>query len=62
MDLALFDFDGTITHRETMPDFLRAAVRPARLAVGKLLFAPLVLGSKTMRNAGCPGDHERKAR
>lgn len=44
MDLALFDFDGTITRRETMPDFLRAAVRPFRLAVGRLVFAPLVLG------------------
>lgn len=24
--LSLFDFDGTITTRETMPDFLRASV------------------------------------
>ncbi|NZA26238.1 HAD family hydrolase [Luteimonas sp. SJ-92] len=44
MDLALFDFDGTITDRETMPDFMLAAVRPARLAVGKVLLAPLVVG------------------
>lgn len=43
MDLALFDFDGTITERETMPDFMRAAVRPARRAVGQLVFAPLVV-------------------
>jgi phosphatidylglycerophosphatase C len=46
MDLALFDFDGTITDRETMPDFMLAAVRPARLAVGKIVFLPLVLGYK----------------
>ena len=46
MDLALFDFDGTITERETMPDFMRAAVRPGRLIVGKLIFMPLVLGYK----------------
>ena len=46
MDLALFDFDGTITERETMPDFMLAAVRPGRLIVGKLVFLPLVLGYK----------------
>ena len=45
-NLALFDFDGTITDRETMPDFMRAAVRPGRLAVGKVVFLPLVLGYK----------------
>lgn len=44
MDLALFDFDGTITTRETMPDFMRAAVRPGRLRLGKVLLAPLVVG------------------
>lgn len=42
-DLALFDFDGTITVREMFPDFLRFAVAPRRLAIGKVLFAPLVL-------------------
>lgn len=46
MDLALFDFDGTITERETMPDFMQAAVRPGRLAVGKVIFLPLILGYK----------------
>lgn len=44
MDLALFDFDGTITTHETMPGFMRAAVRPGRLRLGTLLLAPLVLG------------------
>lgn len=60
MDLALFDFDGTITDRETMPDFMRAAVRPRRLAIGKVLFLPLVVGYKLglvpgslVRNAIC---------
>ena len=47
MDLALFDFDGTITKKETMPEFMKIAVRPVRLAVGKLIFLPLVLGYKT---------------
>ena len=44
MDLALFDFDGTITTHETFPGFMHAAVPPRRLAVGKVLFAPLILG------------------
>jgi len=46
MDLALFDFDGTITTRETMPGFMHAAVRPARLRLGKVLLWPLILGYK----------------
>ena len=46
MDLALFDFDGTITHRETMPGFVRAATRPTRLKVGMVVLAPLVIGFK----------------
>lgn len=43
-DLALFDFDGTITTRETFPDFMRFAVPPTRLAIGKVLLAPLIAG------------------
>lgn len=46
MDLALFDFDGTITHKETMPDFMHAAVRPHRLLLGKVVLLPLYLGYK----------------
>lgn len=41
--LALFDFDGTITTRETLPDFLRLATPPRRLFWGTLLFALPVL-------------------
>lgn len=44
MDLALFDFDGTLTTRETFPDFLDHAVPRWRLRLGKVLLAPLVLG------------------
>ncbi|QOY62671.1 HAD-IB family hydrolase [Lysobacter sp. H21R4] len=44
MDLALFDFDGTISDRQTMPDFMHAAVRPGRLLAGKLLLMPLIVG------------------
>lgn len=45
-DLALFDFDGTITTRETFPDFLRHAIPRRRLAFGRVLFAPLVIAYK----------------
>ncbi len=44
--LALFDFDGTLTTRETLPDFLRFATPPRRLHVGRLLFALPVLAYK----------------
>lgn len=44
MDLALFDFDGTLTTRETFPDFLDHAVPRWRLRLGKVVLAPLVLG------------------
>lgn len=47
MDLALFDFDGTITDRETMPYFMRAAVRPHRKLLGGTLLLPAILGYKT---------------
>lgn len=46
MNLALFDFDGTITTRETFPDFMRHAVAPRRLALGTLLLAPLIAGHR----------------
>lgn len=43
-DLALFDFDGTITTRETFPDFIRLAIPGRRKLAGAVLFAPLVAG------------------
>ena len=46
MNLALFDFDGTITTRETFVDFINLAVPPNKLFLGKILLAPLVLGYK----------------
>jgi HAD superfamily hydrolase (TIGR01490 family) len=45
-NLALFDFDGTITTREMMPDFMVRAVPSRRLAFGRLLLAPWVAGYK----------------
>lgn len=43
-DLALFDFDGTLTHGETFPRFVRSIVPPDRLRWGRLRLAPRVLG------------------
>lgn len=44
MNLALFDFDGTITDREMLPAFVRFAVPPARLRLWSWLLAPWVIG------------------
>ncbi|HEY5971924.1 MAG TPA: HAD family hydrolase [Pseudoxanthomonas sp.] len=46
MNLALFNFDGTITTREMFPDFMHYAVLPTRLAIGKFILSPLVAGYK----------------
>lgn len=46
MNLALFDFDGTISTREMYPDFVHFAVPPLRLSLGKLLLAPVIAGYK----------------
>jgi phosphatidylglycerophosphatase C len=43
-NLALFDFDGTITTRDTFTPFVKAAVSTPRLVLGQLLLSPLVLG------------------
>jgi phosphatidylglycerophosphatase C len=42
MDLALFDFDGTITTRDTFTDFVHCAAPPRRIAFGKAALAPVV--------------------
>ena len=47
MNLALFDFDGTITRTDTFTPFLRYAVRPARQAAGSVLLSPLLVAYKT---------------
>ena len=53
-DLALFDFDGTLTTRETFPDFMRYAVPRWRLLVGGALLAPVVFGYRRGWVAGNP--------
>ena len=46
MNLALFDFDGTITTRELMPEFVRMATTKRRLMVGRVVLAPIFVGYK----------------
>jgi phosphatidylglycerophosphatase C len=43
-NLALFDFDGTITTREMFADFVRFAVPRRRRIAGNVLFLPMYLG------------------
>jgi len=43
-NLALFDFDGTITSQDTFTPFIFHAVLPGRMAVGKVVLSPLILG------------------
>jgi phosphatidylglycerophosphatase C len=43
-DLALFDFDGTITTKGTYPGFIRFAVRARRKAAGAIVLSPLIAG------------------
>ncbi|MEW6319996.1 MAG: HAD family hydrolase [Acidobacteriota bacterium] len=44
LDLALFDYDGTITREDIFTMFLRHAISPARAVWGGLLVSPFVLG------------------
>jgi HAD superfamily hydrolase (TIGR01490 family) len=44
MNLALFDFDGTITTRDTFVEFVRFAVAPTRWRAGTALLSPWIAG------------------
>ena len=44
MNLALFDFDGTVTARDTFVPFLRKAVRPRRAVVAGIVLSPIAVG------------------
>lgn len=46
MDLALIDFDGTITTKGVYPDFLRFAVPRSRKLAAGILLSPLIAGYK----------------
>jgi len=41
-NLALFDFDGTITSKDTFTPFIFHAVEPMRLALGTVVLSPLI--------------------
>lgn len=45
-ELALFDFDGTLTRRDTMFVFLRHVVGPLRLVLGLGLLSPVLVAMK----------------
>jgi phosphatidylglycerophosphatase C len=53
MNLALFDFDGTITTTDTFTSFLHFAVRPVRVAIGTALLAPMLLGYRCRMIPAC---------
>ncbi|MCG8685709.1 MAG: HAD-IB family hydrolase [Desulfobacterales bacterium] len=46
MNLALFDFDGTITNKDTFKDFIYIAASPKRIFWGRLALVPIILGYK----------------
>jgi phosphatidylglycerophosphatase C len=46
MNLALFDFDGTITQKEMFADFMRFAVSRRRRWLGAIVFMPMWIGYK----------------
>ena len=46
MNLALFDFDGTITFKDSFFPFIRYAVNPLRFALGRVVLLPLAVGYK----------------
>ena len=45
-NLALFDFDGTITTKDTFTPFILYAVESKRLAVGRVVLSPLIVAYK----------------
>lgn len=42
-NLALFDFDGTVTTSDTFTPFIRSAVESKRMLVGRIVLAPLIV-------------------
>lgn len=45
-NLALFDFDGTITSSDTFAPFIFYAATPARIAIGRIVLSPLIVAYK----------------
>ena len=46
MNLALFDFDGTITFKDSFAPFIRLALNHPDAPTGTIRLAPLVIGYK----------------
>ncbi|RYV01723.1 HAD-IB family hydrolase [Shewanella sp. OPT22] len=46
MNLALFDFDGTITTADTFTEFIKQTTPKRRKNTGKLVLAPIIVGYK----------------
>ena len=46
MNLALFDFDGTITRGDMFTPFLRFAIQPGRAVLGGLLISPVLIAHR----------------
>jgi HAD superfamily hydrolase (TIGR01490 family) len=46
-NLALFDFDGTITSKDTFTAFVHFAMGSARLLIGKIVLGPLLVGYRS---------------
>jgi phosphatidylglycerophosphatase C len=44
MNIALFDFDGTVTFKDTFTPFIYFATSRMRIALGTVLLGPLILG------------------
>lgn len=44
--IAAFDFDGTITHKDTLLEFLRFCVSPSRLVINTVSLLPLLTAYK----------------
>ena len=52
MRIAFFDFDGTVTRRDSLSEFIRYAVGPVRYWTGLLVLSPILAGYvlKLVRN------------
>lgn len=46
MDIALFDFDGTITQCDTFTPFVKAVIPRNRMRLGQIFLAPLIIGHR----------------
>lgn len=46
MNIALFDFDGTITHTDTFTKFIFFATNKRRLSLGRFILLPTIIRYK----------------